>query len=70
MLKLGFDSLGSHELEKAAGLRNVLLRETDASCSLLVGCHACSNQGGIASQLDGKQSVKLRERAEQAFEKV
>ncbi|CAL5219502.1 g1344 [Coccomyxa viridis] len=29
-----------------------------------------SNQGGIASQLDGKQSVKLRERAEQAFEKI
>ena len=31
---------------------------------------AYSNQGGIATQLDGKQSVKLRERAQQAFEKV
>lgn len=30
----------------------------------------CSNQGGIASQLEGKMSLKLRERAEQAFEKV
>ena len=37
---------------------------------LTVHVMLCSNQGGIASQLDGKQSVKLRERAEQAFEKV
>ena len=29
--------------------------------------NACSNQNGIGAQLDGKMSVKLRERAEQAF---
>lgn len=30
----------------------------------------CSNQGGIGKQLDGAMSVKLRQRAENIFEKV